>query len=388
VTAAFLIAAKDLRLRMRDRSAFVLGILAPLGLALIFGQILPDFGGGEFVIDVAVVDDDGSDVSSGFATTLSAVESTGLVDVRSVDDAGEARRLVDEGELDVAYVIPPGFGDAATMGRPASMSVIGNADGQTATLIAASIARSYADRITATQVAVATAIAQGVTDVPGVVSSAMEAPDPVTIADITAESKVLDSATYLAAGMAVFFLFFTVSFGVSSLIAERTDGTLPRLLAAPIGPGAIIAGKAIAAFVVGVVSMVVLALGTTVTVGAHWGNPFGVLLLVLAGVAAALGIMALVATMAKTPEQAANWQSVVAVVLGLLGGTFFPIEQGPDALATVSLLTPHAWFLRGVADNAAAAGLAELAGPLAGMLAFALVATGLAATRLRRMVEA
>ena len=34
--------------------------------------------------------------------------------------------------------------------------------------------------------------------------------------------------------MAVFFLFFTVQFGVTSLLEERNDGTLARLLAAPI----------------------------------------------------------------------------------------------------------------------------------------------------------
>ena len=37
---AFLIAAKDLRQRLRDRSALLTAIVAPLGLAVIFSQLL------------------------------------------------------------------------------------------------------------------------------------------------------------------------------------------------------------------------------------------------------------------------------------------------------------------------------------------------------------
>ena len=42
MSGAVLIARKDLRLRIRDRSAFIIGIIAPLGLAFIFNLILGD----------------------------------------------------------------------------------------------------------------------------------------------------------------------------------------------------------------------------------------------------------------------------------------------------------------------------------------------------------
>jgi ABC-2 type transport system permease protein len=68
--------------------------------------------------------------------------------------------------------------------------------------------------------------------------------------------------------------------------------------------------------------------------------------MVLAGVASAVGVTGLVATLAKTPAQAAAYTSLVAVVLGLFGGTFFPISQGPSFLSKLSLLTPQAWMMR------------------------------------------
>jgi ABC-2 type transport system permease protein len=124
--------------------------------------------------------------------------------------------------------------------------------------------------------------------------------------------------------------------------------------------------------------MLVLAVATTVLIGAEWGNPVGVAILMLSGVLSALGIMAVVAVISKTPEQAANWQSIVAVVLGLLGGTFFPLSQGPRILAMFSKLTPHAWFLQGLGDLSAGSGLSVVVVPALAMIAFFVVTVGIA----------
>ena len=97
--------------------------------------------------------------------------------------------------------------------------------------------------------------------------------------------------------------------------------------------------------------------------------------------------MAFVATLASTPEQAANVQSIVAVVLAMLGGTFFPVSQGPDLLANISLLTPHAWFMRGLGELSAGGGLAEVVVPVLAILAFAVVTIGIASLRIGRMVR-
>ena len=48
------------------------------------------------------------------------------------------------------------------------------------------------------------------------------------------------------------------------------------------------------------------------------------------------------------------------MVLAVLGGSFFPLSQAPEGLARLSLLTPHAWFLRGINDLASDGGLAVI----------------------------
>ena len=96
--------------------------------------------------------------------------------------------------------------------------------------------------------------------------------------------------------------------------------------------------------------------------------------------------MALVATLARTPDQAQSWGSMAALVLGMLGGAFFPIAQAGGVLAALSLASPHAWFLRGLQEISGGAGVSAALGPVAAILAFAVVAGGLAAMRIHRLV--
>ena len=186
--------------------------------------------------------------------------------------------------------------------------------------------------------------------------------------------------------MAVFFLFFTVQFGISSILEERRDGTLARMLVAPIHRSAVLGGKLLTSLVLGFVSMVVLALATHFLLSAHWGNILGVAILIAAGVLAATAVMALVATLARTPDQAQSWQAMVALVLGMLGGAFFPVAQAGGVLATLSLATPQAWFLRGIENMTGGAGAGAVLGPAAAILAFAAVTGSLAFMRAGRLV--
>jgi ABC-2 type transport system permease protein len=276
-------------------------------------------------------------------------------------------------------------------GSPARLDVIGDANALLGTEVARSIAGSFVAEVNAVRVSVATvATLRGGLDAASLAElgeRAAATESPVRVADTTAESRALDYRTYYAAGTAVFFLFFTVQFGVSSLLGERKDGTLWRLVAAPIPRWTVLAGKLLVSFVLGLASMAVLVAGTSLLLGAHWGNPVGVGILVVCGVLAATGLMALIATVAKTTEQAGYFQAMAALVLGMLGGAFFPVAQAGGAIATISLATPQAWFLRGLGELAGGAGPSAALVPAGVILAFALVTGAIAVARLDRIVQ-
>lgn len=376
--AATLIAGKDLRLRVRDRSAFILGIVTPLALAYIFHLVF----GGAFTaealdLEVGLVDLDDTQVSQSLAVALSGMESEGILALTEFDDAAAAEAAIEAGETEAYILLNMGLGDAAIQAQPFTIEVVGNVDSQTTTQVASSIASEFGSAIERSQLSVTTAIALGQGPHPDeVVAWGQEAalrPPPFTFTDVSAETRQLDGNTFFAAGMAVFFLFFTVQFGVVGLLEERQGGTLARLLAAPIGHSTVVAGKAILSFSLGLISMTVLIVATHYLMEAEWGPPLGVALLVIAGVLAATSIMGVIAATATSADGAANLGAVIAVILGMLGGTFFPIGQGNDLLAKLSYLTPHAWFMRGLSDISGGAEWTAALPAVGALLLFTLV---------------
>jgi ABC-2 type transport system permease protein len=390
--AAVLIATKDLKQRVRDRSAILIAIVTPLVLAFIFNGIFSGIGGGSNTIKLGYVDQDGGPVAQTFVQqVLGAVNKSGLISVQSEPTLAGARSLVTKGTLNAVIVIPTGFSQAVQSDGPASMQVIGNVDSPISTQIARSIAEGYAAELNRIRLSVAT-VAAGTSgalspdQITSIAARAAAAQAPLAVEDVSSKTKELDAKSFYAAGMAVFFLFFTVQFGVTSLLEERNDGTLARLVAAPISRFSILLGKALTSFLVGVVSMAVLAIATSLLFGASWGNPIGVGILVVAAVLSATGITALVASLSRSAEQAGNWQTIVTVVLGLLGGTFFPVSLAPGILSTLTFIAPQAWFLRGLGDLRGG-DLSVVWVPTLAMLGFAVVTGAIAITRLRRIAE-
>ena len=389
--SAWLICLKDLKSRVHDRSAILVGIVVPLALAFIFNAVFSGAASGNAAISIGVANEDQGPAAQAFMSgVVTGLTKGGFIAVHIEPDRSQARRLVSKGSLAAAIVIPPGFSAAVQKNEPASMEVIGNPDAPISTEVARSIADGYTAELNRVRVSVATALAgagsTGDARIQSLVNAATRAGDPVVVRDVTTATKQLDAKSFYAAGMAVFFLFFTVGFGLTGLLEERANGTLARLVAAPIPRWAILAGKMLTSLIMGIASMTVLVVATTVLFGASWGNPLGVAVLVIAAVLAALAIMALVVTLAENAEQAGNWQSLVAVILGLLGGTFFPVSLAPGVLGTLTLFTPQAWFLRGLGDLRAGS-LAVVWTPVLAMLAFSVVAGGIALTRLKRLAE-
>jgi len=384
---ALLVAGKDLRQRLRDRSALVIAFVAPFVLASIIGLA---FGGDyAFKATYAVADADKGPVATGFSDGL-----RDLVTVRQVD-AGEARALVDRGDADAAFLLPAGFSASVQRGGAATITVLESGENPIAGQVARSLAQAYAAELAATQLAVRTALDTAGQPPPAAAEARRlgegAAPGrlPVRLAEGQVGGRTIEAANYFGPSMAIFFLFFTVSFGARSILAERRQGTMWRLLASAASPGGVLAGKALAAFVLGTASVLVMWLATTLVFGADWGDPVAVVALTISSVLSAIGVTALVITLARTDEQAEGYSSLVVFTLALLGGNFVYLAQLPELLQRVSLLTPNGWALRGFVDLVAdGGGLATVAAPVAVTLGVGLVTGGLALYRARRMVAA
>src|SRR5260370_37982471 len=107
---ALLICAKDLKARLRDRSALLIGIVVPLGLAFIFNSIFSGISGGSNVITLGVVDADHGVASQQFTRqVVPAVGPRGLITVRPPPAVTQAPAPAAQGALAAGTVSPVGF---------------------------------------------------------------------------------------------------------------------------------------------------------------------------------------------------------------------------------------------------------------------------------------
>lgn len=360
---AFVIAGKDLRERVRDRSALVLGFAAPLVIALLMS--LAFSATDDFRMTVAVVDADHGELSAAFRRLVTSDELSSVLDVERVADEATARREVDDGTLDAAFVLPAGFTVAAHGGSPARVVVLADPDRGIEAEVASSIADGFVAQVNANLVSVGTAVASGVPSeqAPRLAAEAAALRLPVQVRTDTVGGRRLSAISYYAPGMGIFFMMFAVGFGSRSLFAEREQGTLDRIAAAPVRPATVLIGKALSTFVYTLGSLLTMWVVTSAFFDAHWGPWPAALALIGAMSLAVVSLTALVMTLARTQRQADGIASILVFGLVLLGGNFVSLAAAPPLLRRLALLTPNGWALRGFTDLATG-----VAGPTAAVV--------------------
>lgn len=406
--AAFWIAVREVKARLRDRSAVVVGVIAPVGLALII-SFATGGDGAPFHAVAGLVDEDGGELATIFASEVLGSDAVAeVLEVRTLASREEARTAVDEGTIDVAIVLAPEL-ETITIVRTPRAQIAGE--------VAASIASNFAAQLDGVGQAVGLTVMTAMLgaeafgddgpafddfagvrgervdlaaiDLEALAVEVAEAELPVVLEDASAGESGLGSAAYYGPGMAMLFVFFLLGAAPRSLLAEARDGTLARVRAAPIPVAAVVFGKGLATALLGLVAMLVVWGITAAVFRQGWGDPAGVLALLIAFVLAALAITTLVSVYARSASQADGYVSIVAFVLAMLGGNFLFLGNLPDVLQTVARWTPNGWAMQGfVTLTADGGGVASVVGPIVAILAFAVAAFLAAVPGLRRWTAA
>lgn len=159
-----------------------------------------------------------------------------------------------------------------------------------------------------------------------------------TAADLRAPILVPSNTVMFA-----FFLVLTVGW---LFVAERKNGTLVRLRAAPLTRGEILLGKLLPCLAVSLLQSFFLLAAGRLLLNMSWGpRPELIVPLVACTSFAAVGLSILVASVARTETQVAVYGTLLVLVLGGISGSLLPRELMPEQMKTVSLVTPHAWAL-------------------------------------------
>jgi ABC-2 type transport system permease protein len=379
---------KDVALRFTEPTVLLLAIVMPLGITalieLAFGNLVLGRGIPDTNIPVGIVNQDQGgrwgDFGQIFPAVLSGAEATAspaappfeLFRVIEIQDVARARRMVDREELTAALWIPPDFSQALENEQAtvtiyindryvfrgvAFQSLVGlvaNVISTGETTVRTTVEGLLPDPRTRAQLE-SGQLDEAVADLVRIAVTPESNPIKVERVDGVGLSTQVDLVYYLASALAIFFSGYTALVGSASLLQEKDQGTLQRTLSTPTRPAIILAGKALATYLKGLIQMGVLLGGMIVMewLAGHGPTPgpkinlFGLALLVPAVVAAATGIGVAIAGFAGTYAQAANYGRAVFLLMGLAGGIFFPVSLYPRPLQALSRLTYHFWAMDG-----------------------------------------
>ncbi|HEY1351304.1 MAG TPA: ABC transporter permease [Ktedonobacteraceae bacterium] len=372
------IAKKDLLETMKDRSSILFMLAMPIIFITVMGLVLfNDFGSsGPIQVTVAISNQDNGAVSQAIISALTAKNSSIQFTLQRYSTAAQVQKAVADtrGNTDAGVVIPAGATQALFSAidrhQPLHKLVqfytlpgVNNAPAQ----IAQEIVNSVINTIATSAYAGSAALAQvhQVCRTPGN-QCAAQTIDPQairqavahTLATMPASAPVLalsagnavkiSSFDLYVPGYAIFFALFGINAVAGTILQEKEDGTLRRLLIAPIQKYALLGGKVLAQFVLTVLQMLLLFVFGYVFFHIHIGNILAVSLLILATAFGVTGLGIALVTLVKTRRQLSPVVTLVTLVSSIIGGVFFPAWLEPTWMQQVARIGLPFWAAEGM----------------------------------------
>jgi len=355
------IAGAELQRRLRSKSALITAFVAPLAMAVVFGLMLGNTSDDGAAFVIGVVDNASAPQSSAIMASL--VASSGEQGVTFVELAHlEAAEIGVDGE-DVYAAIVVGASDVGA--DVPELTVLVNPANPLSGQVAQSIATS-----------IATSIETG-----GAAS--------VELQSLPIGGRDFDASAFFGASMAILLLFFATGAAAQSVLEDKENRTLDRMLSGPTTLWSILIGKVVAVAALAIVSFVVVWMVTTIVFGAQWGSAPAVLLLIVFTIIALSGVATFVGGLASTAQQATTLTAVVTFGLSLLGGNFTGPADAPAALRSIRGFTPNGRALEAFTElSVDSSSIGSIASALVVLLGFGVVFGAIGLLSVRRRILA
>lgn len=159
-------------------------------------------------------------------------------------------------------------------------------------------------------------------------------------------------------GFILFAMFFIVITLSGSLITDKNEGSFLRIRTLPVSITTILSAKVLLYLVVCLIQFLFMLVTGSWILPTFFGLPhldFGshydaIALATIAASLSAVGFGLLVGSAAKTHGQAALFGSVTVVIMGVISGTFLPVNLMPKFLQYLSFLSPIRWGIDSYLD--------------------------------------
>ena len=328
----FVIALREVRSYLQDRADLAFSLLLPVAIfALMYGAFSGQslFNGTAYVVN----EDPGGTHAQRLIERLNEMESLEV----SLLTWQEANAKLKRSDVLLVVYIPEGFSAQLSSRRPTQIIFRQRGNGGREGQIVASLVRGEADKISQEiqaerQVQIALG-GKGIgsdrieTTVQGLLKRERES--PIVVVNEAIVGSEINLVGQFLPGIITMFVLFAITMSSRALVEERKKGTLERLLTTRLSVGQLYMGKFLASVARGFVQMFILL--TLAYMVFQLFTPFSFLTvlfiaLIFAAAASTLGLI--IASIARTEDQAV-WISVFFTMSTvMLGGTFFEITKG------------------------------------------------------------
>ena len=359
----FLIGIKDVKIRARDSSSFIMLLVMPLLLILVLGMVFqPLWTSTPFAIDIAIFDEDGGEFSKILLDEVFGSEQLkDMIKIKFMESEEEIINEVNKGKIAAGVIIGEGFSQTILKGEDTRIKILGDPEQTIKAGVIKNIVESFTLEVLKRRIILGTSI--GILVSENLINPAETQPlisvwlsdiekmnEPIQIEKKTEKKMTKNplALEYYAVGIAVMYLLFATNAGAETIFQERRNKTLERIKVAPVSEREILGGKLFGIFLIALLQFVMIIFFTAIFYRVSWGNSLlGIVIMIFFSVLAFSGLSTLLASLTKSEEQIGNIGPALSMIFGFLGGSMWQISGFPDWLNIISKFTPNRWAIDG-----------------------------------------
>ena len=357
------IALKDLRLFATDRGALFFFILFPFLFITMFT-----------LLNIGVTEDTklqlhlvSEEAEGGFSyQIIDTLESAGNVEIIMMD-YDEARQAVEDEEISGFIAFPADFTEGIMTGTGTELEVVADAEATDYRATLYGVSQSIYSRVGSVSTIVATLETLKVQEalspedtaridqiIEGVIEQALSGQGVSAQALIEYSMEKVGAveetspSNWVIPGYLVMFVFFGAAIGAETIVRERQNNTLERLLSSSVRRESILGGIFTGTAAKGLVQILLFWVLGLLLFSMDMGNsPSAVIILSILMVIMSAAFALMLATLVKTQRSASSVAVLASLIMAPLGGCWWPLFILPDWMQALAKITPHGWATTG-----------------------------------------
>ena len=347
----FKIAAKDLKLFFADRRGMILTFAVPIALITLFAFAFGGAGGSDEPdpLKLVIADLDKTETSKKLVANLDSLEEFVVINAT----ADSAENLVTKGKKPAALFVLKGTEDSINAGRmPAFELRYDQGQGPEVGILEGALIANL-NEISGELLMKSMSAKMPPDSMMQFMPTQSNASNGVTIREtpLVKEKESPVGLIHAVAGTAIMMLLFSVTGMGSAMLEEKQEGTLKKLMMAPIKPSSILFGKVISVNVISILQLIVMFIYGWLMFGLDiLGHLPATLIMIVCTAFACSAFGVFLVSIAKSKAQVQGLSTLIILTMSAIGGSMIPSFIMPAFMQKLSIFSVNYWGIQGFYD--------------------------------------